>query len=494
MARKKQTPAQIERKKQLKRLQSAVKRAEKSGYKFDVNPIPENATTRRLKNITSTDIRKQSYRITEEGQKEYYSPFKARQEAARKAQETIRQKSKASKQYAVDLAEKRAYALEQAQVGAAQKRYYQAHDKVKELEKKYAYDLTPSNFSDAPKELQEAKEKEYTAHSKYGQIIDKTEPSRRKRRMEWLDQVERQVREREEAEKKHEECLKKRAKEPEEYTEPEPEEFDDSFDEYYPDPEPEPEPEEYQWREADYTPTPEPEPSNIISPEEVKPEYQPVYDNSGHFAGYVDPESGEFFELPEDQVGRPLTQEEIKEKLEDGTWEEAGNVILDESSNPVYEYNDSTGNYEPYTPDYEDYDPYIANEDNADVAETLKQRIAACGGSETGRLIQEEYNNAIAREGEKEFYERVKNDVTYIVEQIDIITYESDGEVVIECAEVIIAILRNEPQLSFATQNRIAEAVNADQREAKRKYDRERKARARARHRAELRKTFGGDI
>lgn len=494
MARKKQTPAQIERKKQLKRLQSAVKRAEKAGYKFDTSPIPENATTKRLKNITSTDIRKQSYRITEEGQREYYSPFKARQEAARKAQETIRQKSKASKQYAVDLAEKRAYALEQAQVGAAQKRYYQAHDKVKELEKKYAYDLTPSNFSEAPKELQKAKEKEFTAHSKYGQALDKAEPRRAKRSAQLIQEAADKIRETEKLKEELEEFDKKLEEfnqksetiERTEYPESEPEEYDESYDEYYP----EPEPEEY----PDYATTPEPEPSNIISPEDVKPEYQPVYDNSGHFTGYVDPESGEFFELPEDQVGRPLTQEEIKEKLNDGTWEEAGNVILDESSNPVYEYNDTTGNYEPYTPDYEDYNPYIANEDNADVAETLKQRIAACGGSETGRLIQEEYNNAIAREGEKEFYERVKNDVTYIVEQIDIITYESDGEVVIECAEVIIAILRNEPQLSFATQNRIAEAVNADQREARRKYDRERKARSRARHRAELIKTFGGDI
>lgn len=478
MARKKQTPAQIERKKQLKRLQSAVKRAEKSGYKFDVNPIPENATTKRLKNITSVDIRKQSYRITEEGQKEYYSPFKARQEAARKAQETIRQKSKASKQYAVDLAEKRAYALEQAQVGAAQKRYYQAHDKVKELEKKYAYDLTSSNFSDAPKELQEAKEKEFTAHSKYGQALDKAEPRRAKRSAQLLQEAADKIREQEKLKEELEEFDKK-LEEFNQKSEPEePEEFDDSYDEYYLGPEPEP----------------EPEPSNIISPEDVKPEYQPVYDNSGHFAGYTDPETGDFFELPEDQVGRPLTQEEIKEKLNDGTWEEAGNVILDESSNPVYEYNDSTGNYEPYTPDYEDYEPYIANEDNADVAETLKQRIAACGGSETGRLIQEEYHNAIAKEGEQAFYERVKNDVTYIIEQIDIISYESDGEVVIECAEVIIAILRNEPQLSFATQNRIAEAVNADQREARRKYDRERKARSRARRRSELRKTFGGDI
>lgn len=494
MARKKQTPAQIERKKQLKRLQSAVKRAEKSGYKFDVNPIPENATTKRLKSITSTDIRKQSYRITEEGQKEYYSPFKARQEAARKAQETIRQKSKASKQYAVDLAEKRAYALEQAQIGAAQKRYYQASNKVKELEKKYAYDLTPSNFSEAPKELQEAKEKEFTAHSKYGQALDKAEPRRQKRSGQLLQEVADKIRQQEKLKEELEEFDKK-LEEFNQKSEPEePEEFDYSYDEYYSDPEPEPDLNEYLQREANYTPTPEPEPSNIITPEEVKSEYQPVYDNSGHFAGYVDPESGEFFELPEDQVGRPLTQEEIKEKLNGGTWEEAGNVILDESSNPVYEYNDTTGNYEPYTPDYEDYDPYIANEDNADVAETLKQRIAACGGSETGRLIQEEYHNAIAREGEKEFYERVKNDVTYIVEQIDIISYESDGEVVIECAEVIIAILRNEPQLSFATQNRIAEAVNADQREARRKYDRERKSRSRAKHREQLRKTFGGDI
>ena len=86
------TKAAQEKAKQIARLKRAVKRAEKAGYIFDKSPIPERARASTLAKITSADIRKQSYRLTETGEKEYYSPFKARQQAAQKAKQTIAQK------------------------------------------------------------------------------------------------------------------------------------------------------------------------------------------------------------------------------------------------------------------------------------------------------------------------------------------------------------------------------------------------------------------
>lgn len=86
------TKAAQEKAKQLARLKRAVKRAEKAGYIFDKSPIPERARASTLAKITSADIRKQSYRLTETGEKEYYSPFKARQQAVQKAKQTIAQK------------------------------------------------------------------------------------------------------------------------------------------------------------------------------------------------------------------------------------------------------------------------------------------------------------------------------------------------------------------------------------------------------------------
>lgn len=86
------TKAAQEKAKQIARLKRAVKRAEKAGYIFDKSPIPERARASTLAKITSADIRKQSYRLTETGEKEYYSPFKARQQAVQKAKQTIAQK------------------------------------------------------------------------------------------------------------------------------------------------------------------------------------------------------------------------------------------------------------------------------------------------------------------------------------------------------------------------------------------------------------------
>lgn len=86
------TKSAQEKAKQIARLKRAVKRAEKAGYIFDKSPIPERARASTLAKITSADIRKQSYRLTETGEKEYYSPFKARQQAVQKAKQTIAQK------------------------------------------------------------------------------------------------------------------------------------------------------------------------------------------------------------------------------------------------------------------------------------------------------------------------------------------------------------------------------------------------------------------
>lgn len=94
MPKKKPTPAQQEKAKQIRRLKSAVYRAKKQGYTFDTSPIPEKATAKRLAKITSQDIRKQGYKLTDTGEKEYYSPYKARQQAAQKAKQTISEKLK----------------------------------------------------------------------------------------------------------------------------------------------------------------------------------------------------------------------------------------------------------------------------------------------------------------------------------------------------------------------------------------------------------------
>lgn len=90
--RKKKTKAQQEHDKQLRRLKSIVRRAEKAGLIFDTSPIPEKATTKRLSKITGADIRKQGYRFTTEGAKDYYTPYKERQRGVQKAKETIAQK------------------------------------------------------------------------------------------------------------------------------------------------------------------------------------------------------------------------------------------------------------------------------------------------------------------------------------------------------------------------------------------------------------------
>lgn len=90
--RKKKTKAQQERDKQVRRLKSIVRRAEKAGLVFDTSPIPENATAKRLSKITGADIRKQGYRFTPEGAKDYYTPYKERQRGVQKAKETIAQK------------------------------------------------------------------------------------------------------------------------------------------------------------------------------------------------------------------------------------------------------------------------------------------------------------------------------------------------------------------------------------------------------------------
>ena len=90
--RKKKTKAQQERDKQMRRLKSIVRRAEKAGLVFDASPIPEKATAKRLSKITGTDIRKQGYRLTPEGKKDYYTPYKERQRGAQKAKETIAKK------------------------------------------------------------------------------------------------------------------------------------------------------------------------------------------------------------------------------------------------------------------------------------------------------------------------------------------------------------------------------------------------------------------
>ena len=89
---KKISKAEQEHRKQVKRLKGAMYRAKKAGYVFDASPIPEKATAKRLAKITAQDIRKQGYKLNEHGEKEYYSPYKARQEAARKAQQTIAKK------------------------------------------------------------------------------------------------------------------------------------------------------------------------------------------------------------------------------------------------------------------------------------------------------------------------------------------------------------------------------------------------------------------
>lgn len=140
MPKSKLTAAQKAHKAELKRLQSAVRRAEKAGYIFDTNPIPENATTKRLKSIKSSDIRRQSYTLTAEGKKEYYSPFKVRQQAAKKAQETVRQKAEQDFHYKMTLQRGRNYALSRAKEARIEKKLSKVKERLETAKVYSPYD------------------------------------------------------------------------------------------------------------------------------------------------------------------------------------------------------------------------------------------------------------------------------------------------------------------------------------------------------------------
>lgn len=145
---KKPTKAALERAKQISRLKSAVKRAERAGYIFDTNPIPERARTSTLAKITSADIRKQSYRLTETGEKEYYSPFKIRQQAAEKARQTTKLKRLSSPEYNEYYLAQHKYASQKAKEASLKRKADVAIQKAQTVHDKYISKVieTESNF------------------------------------------------------------------------------------------------------------------------------------------------------------------------------------------------------------------------------------------------------------------------------------------------------------------------------------------------------------
>lgn len=131
------TKAAQEKAKQIARLKRAVKRAEKAGYIFDKSPIPERARASTLAKITSADIRKQSYRLTETGEKEYYSPFKARQQAVQKAKQTIAQK-RLTPEYNEYYISQHKYASQKAKQSALNKKADVAKQTYQDVYHKYS--------------------------------------------------------------------------------------------------------------------------------------------------------------------------------------------------------------------------------------------------------------------------------------------------------------------------------------------------------------------
>jgi hypothetical protein len=128
--RKKLSQAAQERNKQLKRLRATQRRAEKAGYTFDTSPIPERATTKTLSKISGMDIWKQGYKLSASGDKEFYSPYKARQQASAKAQETLRKK-RANPEYEAQYIAQRKYASSVAQFNEAKRQAIELKEKLK---------------------------------------------------------------------------------------------------------------------------------------------------------------------------------------------------------------------------------------------------------------------------------------------------------------------------------------------------------------------------
>ena len=128
--RKKLSQAAQERNKQLKRLRAAQKRAEKAGFTFDTSPIPERATTKTLSKISGMDIWKQGYKLSTSGNKEFYSPYKARQQASAKAQETLRKK-RAKPEYEAQYIAQHKYASSVAQFNEAKRQAFALKEKLK---------------------------------------------------------------------------------------------------------------------------------------------------------------------------------------------------------------------------------------------------------------------------------------------------------------------------------------------------------------------------
>lgn len=128
--RKKLSQAAQERNKQLKRLRATQRRAEKAGYTFDTSPIPERATTKTLSKISGMDIWKKGYKLSTSGDKEFYSPYKARQQASAKAQETLRKK-RAKPEYEAQYIAQHKYASSVAQFNEAKRQALALKEKLK---------------------------------------------------------------------------------------------------------------------------------------------------------------------------------------------------------------------------------------------------------------------------------------------------------------------------------------------------------------------------
>lgn len=518
--RKKKTKAQQERDKQLRRLKGIVRRAEKAGLVFDTSPIPENATTKRLSKITGADIRKQGYRFTPEGAKDYYTPYKERQRGVQKAKETIAQKRANPAYNEMYLAErkmasavsahKKAMTAQKGAIADADdarkkravfgqkvggKEYTEFIDK-RQLERllkekpqeaqKLAKTLGITIDEDGHINVPNFNEKQYKLFVDFldrsleiAESIEEISSTREKTKVE----------ERLDAKRKYEEAKKKYEEEAEETPD-----YSDYFD-YYEDYSPAPfNPNDYNYKyafspdglEARWTQTYREEFNEGIQKKIADSDYEQfhgvVFDaETGEPVARYNPQDDTYspFEYRQDELyGSRKTGEvygtfvdmfsyEILDKLESGVYTSEGDYILDEHGQPiatletVYKLNDSTQMYDRRGIKLVPYSPPIFK----DISDyNLNDYISSFSPNMEGAL-REFYEDIEDDEDEiKELGDRLQN-VHYAYERV--INYSSYEELITGYYEMAEAI-KGEP-LTDEERAKLEQAVDDDRKKRTRR-------------------------
>ena len=441
--RKKLSQAAQERNKQLKRLRAAQRRAEKAGFTFDTSPIPERATTKTLSKISGMDIWKQGYKLSTSGDKEFYSPYKARQQASAKAQETIRKKIKTDKQYKAKYYEQKSYA-------SARSQYERTRRQTAELSKI----LFSNNASQ--QEKQKAKAKYEQVGAKQKEAIEKISRYQRSKQSQFSSTT-----------------YSKPAVQPEPQLspQPEPKTVDNDFYDY----------DDYDY---DYSETTDYKVRKGLEEGIYTQIDQYVYDETGEPIATFE-EAGEIYahiatkssvgivpmekwlkdDVQDELVVDPKTGEvygtraeleyfnqQTREALENGYYEESDVVILDSHSDPIaIQVNTTQGTM--YVP----FDPQTFS----DIAESNVTDYLTALTPNMRRYLDQKIQEQKSEEGEDNFYARLKDNAPkygYAFERV--IKYGSYQELVEDFYEAASLILGGE--LDDYERYVMEEAVNAD--------------------------------